>query len=180
MSSRKKTPVHIPGAPQRKVARRTAEVTFEPPALALEYKFFNCYCIEKKGDFVHLQLFYREGDRLASQLHGVISVHDCKTLIPKFREYIAQLAPIPETFEFSRKHDLPFTAPDSFHHFDLARRDDLGELMINQLSHRSLAHAVAKSLPEIPRVKVQTRGMFTSSLAVHKSLVWEFLELFES
>lgn len=140
------------------------------------YKFFDSYSIRRHEGFLFLKLFYTSEDRRGHVVFsGAISSFDCDMLDEMLKEYFAKISGVGETAKNVPPPVSPDNGPDMFHHIDVIRRGRLAEIIISSFSHRNVNH-IADRLQKSPKLVAENLGIFTSSSALHKKLIFDLIE----
>ena len=158
-----------------KESEREIEVIF--PQAAKNFLFFNAFEISTVDDFVHLHLAFQEDGTLpVSIFRGFALKSDLKRSLSAYQSYVARIGGPPmKGFPLRPSRDpIP---PISFNILQLASHGELGEVMIQQFSHKDVVDVAKKGGTEVAGVSY---GVYTSSQAVHKQLSFDLTQVLQA
>lgn len=158
-----------------KKQQNSKEVHIELPDLAGEYRFFDLFRVERRGDFVFLKLTFSGGGKESSVFDGAGSVADCLQNLKGLKDYVARIGAPDPASQDNFQSTMALSSPVSFHHLSCMMHHEVGELLISQFSHKFVYDAVHEKKVLAQNVKAKTHGVYTSPIEIHKALVFELI-----
>lgn len=170
------TPKKPAKADGQKAKNREITVLFD--SRPKEFLHFNLFLVEKVGEFVHLWLGYEAtgGARAKTIFYGVGYLPDLKNQQRSFQDYIEKIGG-PSAEKFELRFPDPDVTPITFHSLGFARHGDAGEFVVQQVSHKMMIEMGKDESDDAPQVNGTLFGVYTSSLKIHKGLVFSVTEI---
>jgi hypothetical protein len=166
------------GAQKTPEEKGVVDVLFD--GKAREFKFFNLYELSIRQGFISLLLVFQDPDagQVEPVFKGMVLAADLKQSVKSFKDYVARLGgPPSKPFAVRGLRQIP-PAPTSFNTMGFASHGPLGEVAIQQFSHKIVAEVAKKG--DRKEVDGVTHGIYTSPIHVHLQLVYDLINLIEA